>query len=308
MFRVFAAIAASLMMALLPGCATSGTSEAPDGRPVIAITVDDIPEHAAMATGETRLDLSRRLVGILQAEAVPAYGFVNGSRAIDPDSIAALEHWAAAFPVGNHSWSHPNLNDVSVERFAAEIADNEPLLQRLSRGQEWRWFRYPFLAEGNDPEKRLAIRRVLADRGYRIAAVTMDFSDWAYNGAYARCAAKADNDAIRSLEEDWLAAVRHEAGESQRIAKALYGKDIPYVLLTHLGSFDARIFARTIALYREMGFDFVSLEEAQRHPAYSSDNDPSLAPAPSVWAQLEEKGLPAPSPRASTVNLATICS
>ena len=29
-------------------------------------------------------------------------------------------------------------------------------------------------------------------RGYRIAAVTMDFSDWAYNDPYARCAAKGD--------------------------------------------------------------------------------------------------------------------
>ena len=77
--------------------------------PVIAVTVDDIPEHGGMVPGETRLDLTRRLVAALKAEGVPAYGFVNGSPAqTNPDDLAALEHWAGAFPVGNHTWAHAN--------------------------------------------------------------------------------------------------------------------------------------------------------------------------------------------------------
>jgi peptidoglycan/xylan/chitin deacetylase (PgdA/CDA1 family) len=309
MFRSIIAAAIATLLGLLGGCAPVAppVESAGTARPVIAITVDDIPQHGGMAPGETRLDLSRRIVAALKTESIPAYGFINGARAEDADSISAVEHWAEAFPVGNHSWSHPNLNDVTADQYVAEIIANEPMLQRLSKGRDWRWFRYPFLAEGEDPEKRGAVRQVLAQRGYRIAAVTMDFSDWAYNDVYARCAAKGDEAAIAALEEDWLDAVRHSAKGSRAVAKGLYGRDVPYVLLTHIGSFDARMFPRMIALYREMGFDFVSLERAQAHPAYAADNDPRLEPRQPIWALMQAKGVPDPAPRAPKVDLATLC-
>ena len=78
--------------------------------------------------------------------------------------------------------------------------------------------------------------------------------------------------------------------ESRTMAKAVYGGDIPYVLLTHMGSFDARMFPRTLSLYREMGFRFVSLEEAQNHPAYAGDNDPAAAPEPNIYAMTRAEG------------------
>ncbi|MEU7816241.1 hypothetical protein [Pseudonocardia sp. NPDC049154] len=83
------------------------------------------------------------------------------------------------------------------------------------------------------------------------------------------------------------------------MAKAAYGGDIPYVLLTHFGSFDARMFPRSLALYREMGFRFVSLEEAQNHPAYAGDNDPAAAPGPAT-------GLP--TQRVPEIDLAGLCA
>ena len=76
------------------------------------------------------------------------------------------------------------------------------------REGDWRWFRYPFLAEGDQPEKRTAIRVFLADRGYRVAAVTMSFSDYAYNEPYARCRAKGDETTIARMEAAWLEGAR----------------------------------------------------------------------------------------------------
>lgn len=305
-------VAAAAAFALLASCAQLPAADpgtVPPGQPVIAITVDDIPEHSGLPPGVTRADVARDVVSALKDAGVPAFGFINGARAEDSDGAAALELWAADFPVGNHGWSHLNLNEVSIDIYQNEIAANEPVLERLSRDADWRWYRYPFLAEGDDPAKRLAIRRYLAERGYRIAAVTMDFSDWAYNDPYARCAAKGDAAAIAALEEEWLAAARHRALASREMAQALYGRDIPYVLLTHVGALDARMFPRMIRLYREMGFRFVTLEEAQKDPAYAQDNDP-LAP-PGGWTlegRMLEKGLPLPAPRTPGIDLATFCT
>jgi peptidoglycan/xylan/chitin deacetylase (PgdA/CDA1 family) len=222
--------------------------------------------------------------------------------------MAALEYWAANFPVANHGWLHLNLNKVTVEQYQEEISLNEALLARLSPQSDWRWFRYPFLAEGDDPAKRLAIRSHLVGRGYKIAAVTMDFSDWAYNDPYARCAAKGDSAAIAALEKEWLAAARHRALAARKMAKELYGRDIPYVLLTHVGALDARMFPRMIKLYQEMGFRIVPLEEAQRDPVYAQDNDPSLPQQPwTLEGRMAARGLPLPPARTPAVDLNSIC-
>ncbi|MEU7816242.1 polysaccharide deacetylase family protein [Pseudonocardia sp. NPDC049154] len=198
MVAITAVIAASA-----PGPTFKAEAAAPSaGHPLIAVTVDDIPAHGGTAPGETRLDISRRLVAALRAEGVPARGFVNGSRAeADPDGMAALEYWASAFPVGNHTWSHADLNELTAGAYGEEIARNEPLLERISGG-DWHWFRYPYLQEGDDPVTRLAIRQYLASRGYRVAGVTMAFDDWKYNDAYVRCAVRGDQAAIAKLEED----------------------------------------------------------------------------------------------------------
>ncbi|MDT0353776.1 polysaccharide deacetylase family protein [Pseudonocardia charpentierae] len=321
MIRRVASVALIALVAVLAACApvltlTPAPAPAPAPavpsieQPVIAVTVDDIPEHGGMAPGETRLDLTRRLVAALEAEGVPAYGFVNGGPAqANRDDMAALEYWAGAFPIGNHTWTHANVNELSPEDYIKEIARGEPLLEKLSPAGDWHWFRYPWLEEGDDPAKRLAIRQVLASRGYRIAAVTMDFDDWKYADAYARCAVKGDGSAISRLEDDWLDAVRYNAEESRRVAKSVYGGDIPYVLLTHIGSFDARMFPRTLALYREMGFRFVSLDEAQNHPAYASDNDPAAAPQPTMFAMAQQAvDSPPYTERVPNVDLAGICN
>lgn len=275
---------------------------------MIAVTVDDVPRHNAMAPGETRFDISRRLVDALKAEGVPAYGFVNGSPAqADPDDMAALEYWAAAFPIGNHTWTHPNLNALTADAYSEEIARGEPLLERLSLGRDWHWFRYPFLAEGDDPAKKQKVRQFLSSHGYRIAAVTMSSNDLDYNDAYARCAAKRDQAAVAKLEADWMDAIRYNANKARAVAKAVYGRDIPYVLLTHIGSFDVRMFPRTLALYREMGFRFTSLPDAQNDPAYADSDDPAVPPKSDMYETMKATGMPLPADRVPTVDLGSMC-
>ena len=93
------------------------------------------------------------------AHVPPVYGFVNGVHlAQEPDSAPVLALWRqAGFPLGNHTWSHINLNQHTVEEYGTEVLRNEPLLGETMRGEDWHWFRYPYLAEGDTPEKRAAI-------------------------------------------------------------------------------------------------------------------------------------------------------
>src|SRR5258707_9083410 len=108
----------------------------------------------------------------------------------------------------------------------------------------WHWFRFPFVAEGDAPEKNAGIRAFLAQRGYKIAAVTMSFGDYMWNEPYARCKAKGDEKALASLESSYLAAADDSLGYSREMSRALYGREIPYVLLMHIGAFDAEMLPR----------------------------------------------------------------
>ncbi|MDQ0251308.1 lysophospholipase L1-like esterase [Sphingomonas kyeonggiensis] len=266
--------------------------------PMIAFTFDDLTAHAPLPAGYTRTGIAEQIIAALKAGNAPVMGFINGVQLErEPASAPVLDKWrAAGLPLGNHGWSHANLNDLSDAQFLSELEKNEPILKAKMGTADWRWFRYPFLSEASaDPAKRARIRKLLAERGYKVATVTMDFSDWAFNNTYARCVAKGDADAILRMEHSWLGNAAVQADRSREMAKALYGRDIPYVLLMHLGAFDAHMMPRLIALYREKGYRFVSIEEAERDAYYAPETNPALPPQPQgLNGAMAAKGLKEP--------------
>ena len=265
-----------------------------EAQPVIAITVDDLPAHSELPPDTTRVEIAQQTIKAFREAGVgEVYGFVNGDQTIDePASAPVLDLWrAAGLPLGNHAWTHPNLNQVSTADYLADIAHTETLIAPLMKGADFHWFRYPFLAEGDDPAKRMEVRRALAARGYRIAQVTMSFGDYMWNEPYARCVAAGDQAAIAKLEETYLRAAAETAEATRKDARALYGHDIPYVLLMHLGALDARMMPRLLAQYRAEGFGFTTLAKAEADPVFAADVNPALPPAPPEWQQMQAKGL-----------------
>ena len=282
---------------VLLGCATAAPRQEPDA-PQLAITMDDLPVHGPLPPGETRASVARGILAAFKAAGVPeVYGFVNGFHLErEAGSDAALSAWhAAGYPLGNHTWGHRNLNQVSAEEFDAEIARNEATLTRFGGGTLHRWLRYPYLAEGNDAAKRDAVRAAVARRGYRIAAVTMDYSDWQWMEAYVRCLAPGKEAGLAALETAYLENVREAANRSRTLSRALYGRDVPYVLLTHIGAFNARMMPRVLELYRQEGFRFTTLEAAQQDSIYRRDMDPSQPAGPtSLEGRARQRGVPIP--------------
>jgi peptidoglycan/xylan/chitin deacetylase (PgdA/CDA1 family) len=277
----------------------------------IAFTWDDLPAHSTLPPGETRVEIGRTLIAAMKAEHMPpVYGFVNGHQTeAEPLSAPMLQEWRdAGLMLGNHTWEHLNLNDSSLEEWEAGVLKNEPLLKSTMGDHDWHWLRYPNLAEGKTLEKRLAGRKFLAEHGYKIAGVTMSFRDYAYNNPYARCVAKNDTTAIAELESDYLQAADATIDYTRSVAQTLYGHDIPYVLLMHVGALDARLLPRLLKVYRDKGFTFVSLEEAEKDPFYKSDLDLSLSPVPNTLEEaMRAKNLPVPKHPEAAVNLETIC-
>lgn len=299
-----------LSAAILVLCAVFAPAATAQARQ-IAITFDDLPVHGPLPPGETRLDVANQVIAALHnAHVPPTYGFVNAIHLEQqPDTIEVLKAWrAAGNPLGNHTWSHPNLNQIPLSDFEENLAHDEPTLQSLMGDGDWHWFRFPFLAEGDTPEKRAGIRKYLAQHGYRIAGVTMSFADYDWNEPYARCSEKNDRMAIAWLERSYLSAADHSIRFDRTLSKELYGHDIPYVLLMHIGVFDGHMLPRLLALYRHRGFSFVSLAQAEADPFYKIDTDPSLPPGPdNLEGEADSRQIPLPKAESFTAQLNAVC-
>jgi peptidoglycan/xylan/chitin deacetylase (PgdA/CDA1 family) len=268
---------APLLLALI-GCASVQRAPAPEDEPLqIALTFDDLPRHGPEVPGLSRLQIHQKLLAALRKHgAPPAYGFVN-ARPVEahPEDHAALQAWLdAGQPLGSHTFSHPDLRKVGLAAYLEDIDRNEPPLRELHPGapdERWKMFRYPYLRESVDLASRDAIRRHLFARGYRIAEVTIDFSDWAYNAPYARCLQSGDARSIEHLKRSYLRAAITHAEWAAAAARQLYGRPIKHVLLLHVGAFDAEVLDELLSRYEKRGVKLIPLEEALADPIYAED-------------------------------------
>jgi peptidoglycan/xylan/chitin deacetylase (PgdA/CDA1 family) len=259
----------------------------------MAITVDDLPVHGDLPANTTRAEIAKKVIEAFKAKGVPGvYGFVNAKNIGangDTEKDSVLKIWAnSGFPLGNHTFSHIDLNTSTIQAFEDEIVANESVLQGLMGGRDWHLLRYPFLHEGDTLEKRHAIRNYLADHGYKVAQVTLDFGDYAWNNPYARCVAKQDTQSIEWLKSSYLQAAKDDIELDRKLSAQLFGRDIKYVLLMHIGALDSVMLPDLLDLFRKMGFHFVSLKEAQKDPAYQSDPDAALKFGGTLLEQLTE--------------------
>ena len=277
----------------------------------LAITFDDLPAHGPLPPGVTRIAVAQKIVRALEdANVPPTYGFVNGLGVErQPADIGVLRLWkGAGNPLGNHTWSHMNLNQHTVDEFEAEVERNEPILNQVMNKGDWHWFRFPFLAEGETPEKHDAVSAFLVERGYKIAAVTMSFADYSWNEPYTRCAAKNDSKAIGVLETSYLSAAEENIRFYRTLSQSLFHRDIPYVLLMHIGAFDAEMLPRLLDLYRTKGFEFVPLGQAESDDFYKVDTKMHTPSGPdSLEGLATERHIPFPPRTSYDQQLESVC-
>jgi peptidoglycan/xylan/chitin deacetylase (PgdA/CDA1 family) len=285
----------------------------------VALTFDDLPLNGALPLGAKQSDFARDTIKVLKKHRIPpSYGFINANKLErNPDGARALQIWVdGGHPLASHTYDHLDLSRNSVEDFQRQILHNEPALQLLMpgggrlRGHDWRWFRYPYLHEGDTLEKRRAIRAFLAASGYRIAQTTLDFEDYLWNSAHARCWMRKDQDAIRWLRDSYISTARDFIRLDVDHSRKVFGRDIHHVMLLHLGSFSSHILPDLFALLEAENFEIVTLEEAQKDPAYEYDPDiadPRGGTLVELGMTAKQIPWPANAPTKPRERLATIC-
>src|SRR5215831_9357520 len=110
------------VLAVLVLFARLGLAQSPAHPRSVAITIDDGPAVNEMKDLGNFQRIARGLLSALEAEKVPATIFIN-ERQINVQGqrdgrAGVLAQWLdAGYDLGNHTYSHPSLNKVSLREF-----------------------------------------------------------------------------------------------------------------------------------------------------------------------------------------------
>ena len=212
---------------------------APASRPLL-VTVDDLPLGGAASRGDAaaRRATTEALLAVLKKHRIPAIAFVIAGNVKTPDDEALLQRWLdEGHEIGSHSHTHPSYTALTSEAYLADVASARTALSAwlAPRQRTLRFFRFPYLQEGDTPREGESIRARRARR--RPASATcrsrIDGQDWSFDRPWADAVASGDAAAIDDVRQDYLAAVRVAVTRTETLADRLLGRPAPQVLLIH---------------------------------------------------------------------------
>jgi peptidoglycan/xylan/chitin deacetylase (PgdA/CDA1 family) len=243
----------------------------------IAITLDDLPGVQTTGGGcdvKAFEALNRKLISALTSHEIPALGLVVESRVCAEKHAALaglLKMWLdAGLELGNHSYSHFDINNTPRTSYEADVIRGEETTQKLlkERGRAIRYFRYPYLHAGKDLETKRAFEKFLAGRGYVIAPVTIDNQEWVFAEVYARALKRRDMATARRVAEGYISYMEEMFAFFERLSIEVVGYEIKQVLLLHVNQINADYLGDLVQMMRKRGYSFVKLERALEDPAY----------------------------------------
>lgn len=246
----------------------------------VAITVDDLP----FATGKDRnltasdialaKSVNRKLLTAFKSHHVPVTGFVieqSVQKLGAANGAEILSRWTAeGFDLGNHTYSHPDINLLLVREIEDEIVRGEttfgPLMKK--EGKKPKFFRFPMSHTGDNKEKHDAIAAFLAQQGYEVATCTIDNSDYLFNVAYVRSLERNEKETARKLRLQYLEYTGLEIDYYASLNRQVLGYEPPQVMVLHDNRLNADVINGLLKLFEGRKYRFVSLRTAQSDPAY----------------------------------------
>ena len=238
----------------------------------LAITVDDLPRggDGGSITMEGLRQMTQKFLQPFAQEKLPVIGFVNEGRApaVNRDELRKIfDQWLdAGATLGNHSYSHPDINSVPLAEYEEDILQGESIVREAlaSRGMKLEYFRHPFLHTGATAENKRGLAAFLRQHNYIVAPVTFDNADYLFAAAY-------NNPKFRDrVRQEYVPYMKSTASFFEQRSIEVFGREIPQILMLHANQMNADLMPELLAMYRARGYSFISLKEALKDDAYRS--------------------------------------
>jgi peptidoglycan/xylan/chitin deacetylase (PgdA/CDA1 family) len=250
-------------------------AETPPPHRLMALTFDDLPNGGSALPLAQLQAMTARLLKALRSTNAQTIGFVNGQK-LEMNNEAAqrtavLQMWLdAGYLLGNHTYSHPDINDTPLLTYQADVLQGEQSIRPLLEQSGWRlaWFRHPYTHTGPDAVTRQNLDAFLFRAGYRIAPFTVEHSDYIFEAVYRRALQAGDKAQAARIRAEYLNYLNVMCDWFEKLSVEYLGYEPPQVLLLHANLINADTMPEMISLLRARGYAFVSLEDAMRSTAY----------------------------------------
>nr|MBA3769059.1 polysaccharide deacetylase family protein [Blastocatellia bacterium] len=224
---------------------------------------------------------ARLLIEQLKRYKVPATGFLQGGMISDGEkmfpvraNIARL--WIdAGFEVGLGGFKHIKLFNTPVDDYIANVEKNEQVAKKLlgDQGLPPRYFSYPYLNTGKAVEDRAKVEGWLASHGYTSVKYTIDNQEWMYSYAYDMARNDNDVNTIKEIRTAYMAYITKMFDHFEAYSTDMFGRHISQTMVLTPSRLVTDTGDEFFGMVTKRGYSFVTIDEAQKDPAYKTPED-----------------------------------
>ncbi len=260
----------------------------------ILVTVDDLPIGSGSLHPDAaeRERITRGLLDVMAKHQIKAAGMVTW-RNVGADGEKLLQMWLdAGHELGNHSFAHLDYTRTESGPYVEDLEKGRAALQAFldaRGGQKVRFFRFPFLREGDTIEKLRAAREYLAGSGQRTLPVTIDNQDWSFEQPWVEARKAGDAARLARLAEDYQHALRLELLTQTALGDEWVGRVTPQVLLLHANEVGTAQWDALFTWMKSRGFRFATPDEVMGDPALSLHHEFVGRYGGGLWQRLRHE-------------------
>jgi len=278
-----------ILLALLPLLGSNGRAQ-PQGRPLL-VTVDDLPISATRLHPDPaeRERITRGMLDVLRKHKVPAVAFVTWDRVLGPADRDLLRLWLeAGHELGNHTFHHLNYTRTAPREYIDDAESARKEIANLTGGK-LRFFRFPFLREGDTEGKLDAMRAYLSQSGQRNIPVTLDNQDWSFEEPWVEARRKGDEAGMARVAEEYHESLHVDIRHHEEMGDELFGRPVAQVLLLHGTEVGAAQWDRLFTWLEQRGYRFAAADEVLSDPAFSEPHRYVGTFGPGLWDRIGDQ-------------------
>ncbi len=241
----------------------------------VAITFNDLPFFGAETRKETQ-DATKNILKTLKKHKVKAVAFVSCAvleKDIEDYKVTIIQEWLAKkHEIGNLTYSHLSFTETPLESYTEDIARGNSFLKQLlsQYGTPYRYFRPPYFEMGDHSDKKNGLMSFLAQEELILAPVTIDTQDWYFNLAYQKMGYATDTDAQNYIAKEYIKYTLESIKYSEELAQETVERPISHVITLRPNNLNLRCLDEILSKMSQMGYEFVTLEEAMKDPIYKT--------------------------------------
>lgn len=225
----------------------------------IALTFDDAPRFAlGHLDGSMR---AKMLIEALKKMNVKEVAFFAVSSQLDTEGYSRIKAYSnAGHIIANHTHTHPDFNVTNKNDYVSDFKKAHSLLSAFPNFEKW--FRFPYLREGNEISKRDSMRKALNDLNYRNSYITINNYDWYMEEQFQREIKSNPKMDLKKFRDFYIRMLLKSVDHYDAMAIKYLGRSPMHVILLHETDLNALFITDFISALRNRGWNIISPRKA----------------------------------------------